>query len=283
MIGQVVKASSDTFVVNVDSKKVNCRARGRLKLKRDGICVGDFVEINRGAITEVKERKNKFIRPNVANIDQIVAVISHSPKPDLLLLDKLILNATKENVEVIIVINKSDLESSIKEQIYDEYSNLPIKIYSLSALKKQGINEFRALLSGKLTLLAGQSAVGKTSLVNALFDFNLKTGDLSEKIERGKHTTTRSEIFEIGDIRLIDSPGFAVLEAFVSLSELPECYEEYFKYSNQCKYRGCSHTTEPNCKVKEMVESGVLSKERYQRYLKIYNEIASRRVDYEKD
>ena len=283
MIGQVYKAHTDSYLVKCDGKLYKCGARGVLKLRRNDIAVGDYVEIEKNVICAVKERKNRFIRPNVSNIDLIVAVVSPEPKPDYLLLDKLYLNAVKENVEFAIAVNKADISDTVLSYIKREYGALGIDIICVCAKTGEGILQLKGKLSGKLTVLAGQSAVGKTSIVNAMFGLDLKVGDLSDKIQRGKHTTTRSEIFEFENVKLIDSPGFAVIEAFVDLKELPECYPEYFEVSVDCKFRGCSHINEPYCKVKELVESGVLSKERYFRYIEIYDEISKRRNIYEKD
>ncbi len=283
MRGQVFKVLTDSYTVKSNKTEYTCLARGLLKIKGDGISVGDNVEFENGVISKILERKNKFIRPNVANVDVIVAVISAEPKPDFYLLDKLLLNAVKSCVEVIIVVNKADLAPELYQKISDEYSPLVSKVFSISAKTGKGVEELKDAIDGKLSVLAGQSAVGKTSIVNAIFGFNLKVGELSDKILRGKHTTTRSEIFDNGSIKIIDSPGFAVIDADVSIEELPECYEEYFKVSNQCRFRGCSHVNEPDCKVKELVETGEFSKERYKRYVEIYNEIAKRRINYEKN
>ncbi len=283
MIGQVYKAHTDSYWVCADGKLYNCGARGVLKIKTSGISVGDLVEIEQNTILSVCERKNKFIRPNVANIDLIVAVVSPEPKPDFYLLDKLYLNAVKEGVEFLIVTNKNDLSQSFFNEIEEEYSALGVEVLSVCAKTKQGINQLKEKLSGKLSVLAGQSAVGKTSIINAMFGLELKTGELSGKISRGKHTTTRSEIFEYADIRLIDSPGFAVIDAMVLLNDLPSCYPEYERVSADCKFRGCSHISEPNCKVKELVKMGLLSKKRYERYKEIYDEISKRRTIYEKN
>ena len=283
MIGQVYKAHTDSYSVKSADKLYRLKARGLLKIKSDGISVGDYVEFNDQSILSVLPRKNKFIRPNVSNIDLIVAVISPEPKPDFYLIDKLYVNAVKEDVPFVIIINKTDVDGTIFNEVKDEYKDLNVKIVSVCAKNGSGIDELKSLLEGKLTVLAGQSAVGKTSLVNKMFDLSLKVGDLSDKILRGKHTTTRSEIFEQDSIKIIDSPGFAVLDAMVSVGELAEFYPEYFELSSMCKFRGCKHINEPECKVKEMVEKGVLSKKRYERYLEIYKDIANRRVNYEKD
>ncbi len=282
-IGQIYKAHSDSYTVNIDNNLLTCGARGVLKIKSDGFSVGDYVRVDKKTIVEVLPRKNSFIRPNVSNVDLVVAVFAPEPKPDLYLLDKLYINAVKENVDLIIVVNKQDVDDEVLELIRNEYKDLGIEILSVSSKTGVGILELKEKLKGKLSVLAGQSAAGKTSIVNAMFGLNLKTGELSEKILRGKHTTTRSEIFEQDGIKLIDSPGFAVLDADVDVDELIQCYPEYFEVSKYCKFRGCTHISEPDCKVKELVNCGQFSKERYVRYVEIYNDIAKRRKIYEKD
>jgi len=281
--GQVYKVHTDSYSVKCGDKLYRCKARGVLKIKSDGISVGDYVEFDGCTIVKILPRKNRFIRPNVSNIDLIVAVVSPEPKPDFYLIDKLYLNSVKENVEFVIVVNKNDVDGTLFEDIKKEYSSLGIEFLSVCAKTGQGIETLRSMLKGKLTVLAGQSAVGKTSIINSMFNLELTVGELSEKILRGKHTTTRSEIFEYDEIKIIDSPGFAVIDAMVTLDELPECYPEYFELSSMCKFRGCKHITEPDCKVKEMVDKGVLSIKRYNRYLEIYDEISKRRIIYEKN
>ena len=282
-LGQVYKAHSNKFFVKTKDRFIQCDARGLLKIKSDGILTGDIVEVENSTILSVKPRKNRLIRPSVANIDLIVAVLSPQPKPDFYLIDKLYINSVKENVDFCLVLNKSDIESNVYEEIVKEYSNLGIKILSVSSANKDGIIQLKELLRDKLSVFAGQSAVGKTSITNAMFNLELPTGEVSEKIERGRHTTTRSEIFEYEGIKVIDSPGFAVIDADVSIDDLPQCYPEYFEVSSECKFRGCSHISEPNCKVKELVSNGVFSKNRYERYIEIYNEIKNRRNIYEKN
>ena len=283
MIGQVYKAHSDSYSVKCGEKLYRCKARGILKLRREDIAVGDFVQVENGVITAVCQRKNRFIRPNVSNIDLIVAVVSPEPKPDFYLIDKLLLNAVKEDVEIVFLVNKSDFDKDFYNKIVDEYKDVGVEILSVSAKEQVGIKNLKEKIYNKLTVLAGQSAVGKTSIVNSMFNLDLKTGEVSEKISRGKHTTTRSEIFEFEGIKIIDSPGFAVIDAMVELSDLPSCYPEYEKLECECKFRGCSHVNEPNCKVKEMVGKGELSISRYQRYIEIYDEISKRRVVYDKN
>lgn len=283
MKGQIYKVHTDSYSVKYDDKLIKCGARGLIKKQGDGILVGDFVEFENKTIVKVLQRQNRFIRPSVANIELIVAVVSPEPKPDFFVLDKLYLNAVKEGVEFIIVANKSDVDNDFINQITAEYGCLGVEILQISTKTLSGISELKDKLKSKLTVLAGQSAVGKTSLVNAMFNLDLKVGELSDKIQRGKHTTTRSEIFEYQNIKLVDTPGFAVIDAMVEIDELPECYPEYFEVSHECKFRGCSHINEPNCKVKELVNTGNLSKKRYERYVEIYNDILKRRNIYEKN
>ena len=283
MTGQVYKVHTDSYSVKIEEKLNRCGARGILKRKGEGISVGDIVDVENNTITSIHKRKNKFIRPNVANIDLIAAVISPEPKPDFYLIDKLYLNAVKEGVEFFIVVNKTDMNADLFSVIQQEYGSLGVEIVNVSAKDGVGFDLLKNKLNGKLTVLAGQSAAGKTSIVNKLFGLDLKTGEVSEKIARGKHTTTRSEIFEKDNIKIIDSPGFAVIDAMVDLLDLPKCYPEYFEVEHLCKFRGCSHISEPDCKVKELVNSGVLSKKRYERYIEIYEEISKRRIIYEKN
>ncbi len=283
MQGQVYRASSDSYSVKVNDKIIKCRARGVLKIKSDGISVGDYVEVKDDLIVSVLPRKNKFVRPNVANVDLVVAVISPEPKPDFYLIDKLYLNAVKEDVDFVIAVNKTDVDSLLFNKIKNEYGKLGINVFSVCAQNGDGIDYLKNLVVGKLTVLAGQSAVGKTSIVNTTFNLNLKTGAVSDKILRGKHTTTKSEIFEINGVKLIDSPGFAVIDAMVTAEELPDCYPEYALVSSDCKFRGCKHVSEPDCKVKELVKKGELSSERYDRYVEIYKELSNRRAVYEKN
>ena len=239
--------------------------------------VGDIVYEE---VEKILERKNSFIRPSVANIDTVVIVVAPQPKPDFYLIDKLTINAIKEDCEIIFVVNKSDIDNGIYKKIKKEYKHCSKKFIEVSTKDNTGIDELRNELKGKLCVLAGQSAVGKTSIINSLFFLNLKTGELSEKIQRGKHTTTSSQMHVFGDIKIIDSPGFAVIDADVDLSVLPECYPEYFELQSGCKFRGCAHISEPECKVKEAVNNGTLSIDRYNRYVEIYKELLERREIY---
>ncbi len=282
MIGRLVKVCSDGYTVRADGVDYVCRARGKLRLSSDRLFVGDTVEFENCVINEVKERKNYLIRPRVSNVDLAVVVIAHVPQPDFYLVDKVLIASEKIGIETIIVVNKTEMDKKVLSDVINQYGSV-CEIISVSAKDNKGIEVLRQKLKGKTAVLAGQSAVGKTSIINALFSLELKTGELSEKISRGRHTTTYSEIFEKDDVSVVDSPGFAVIEAEADETELLQLYPEYVKLSEKCRFRGCSHTIEPDCEVKLAVDRGQLSKERYQRYVEIYSEIKNRRKKYEKN
>ena len=280
MKGQVFKVMADQFDVYLENGEIHrLKARGILKSKSDlGISVGDYCQVEDGVITKILDRKNKLIRPNVANVDVVLIVTATFPEPDYFLIDKVIINAINNNVEVVIAVNKVDQGEKVFNDIKNQYAPLNVKILKTSALTNFGIDDLKKELKGKTVVFAGQSAVGKTSIVNSIFNLNLKTGALSEKIVRGKHTTTYSQIFIKDDIKVVDSPGFASIDAdLVSYEDLKDFYPEYVNLANDCRFRGCSHISEPDCAVKNAVNSGKLSQERYNRYKEIYNELKERR------
>lgn len=274
-VGQVVKIHSSRFTVLMETERIECTARGSLKIKSGGIVTGDYVEVDDAnrTINKVLKRKSYFIRPNIANVDAVNIVVASPPKPDYTLLDKLILSLYSQGVEVIISVNKTDLNHDVYTEIISNYSEVGCSILQVSALNGEGIDLLKEKLKGKLVAFAGQSAVGKSSILNALFGLDLKTNDVSEKTQRGRHTTTVSEIYDIDGIRVADTPGFSVLKPDILPEEVALFYPEYFSRLSQCKFRCCTHTGEPDCKVFKDVRDGVLSSERYERYKLIYNEI----------
>lgn len=280
MKGRLVKVCSNGYTVRCGEIDYKVRARGKLKVSGEGLCVGDYVEIEDDVILKVYPRKNQLIRPRVSNVDGVMIVLASQPKPDYYLTDKVIINANKNLLDCVIVVNKLELDGQIIQEIQRQYQGV-CKVMGISAKEGRGIQELKAYLQDKTMVLAGQSAVGKTSIVNTLFSLNLRVGDLSEKIQRGKHTTTYSQIFSRENVSLIDSPGFAQVDTDVSDKEISSLYFEYEQISNECKYRGCTHINEPDCMVKKLVESGKLNKERYERYKEIYSDLKKRRKEYE--
>lgn len=254
---------------------------GNLK-KQGRLLVGDNVELKKDefsdnyVITKVFGRFNEIIRPKVTNIDQILIVISAVPKPDLYLVDKLIVNAHINNISPVLVINKIDLIS--KEEL-DEYVTMYENVVDsivLTSAVNNNVQTLKEVLKNKTSVFAGQSAVGKSSLINCISpNLNQATNILSKKVERGKHTTRECTIFVLDDnIMIADTPGFSMLELDVKYNELKDYYPEF--EDAKCRYNNCTHTTETGCVIKSKVNAGEINKSRYDRYLEIFKQLKTK-------
>jgi len=278
---RVTKAVSGRFFVDTPDGIIPCVARKKIKSKSD-ILVGDEVYLEKAdgetVVLSVKKRRNSLIRPAVANIDQIVMIISPVPEPDYFLVDKLILNCHAQGIECALCINKVDIDD-LTEKVKFQYGNAVSNIVSVSATEGK-IDELIPLLKGKTTCFAGQSAVGKSSLTNAIMGYELhEVGSVSERIQRGKNTTTTAALIktEYGGY-IVDTPGFSMLDVFdIDALDLDLYYEDYVTLSGECKYHRCTHTVEPGCEVRRQVEAGLISKERYDRYVILYNSIKNKK------
>ena len=275
---RVIKCESNTFTLSCGGETFSAVARKKFKAG-GGIVVGDFVRVENEdgstVITDVCERKNFLIRPQAANIDQVVIFVASVPKPDFLLIDKLIINAHRQGIDTVVCLNKSDLPSSLFEDLQNQYAGVADRIISVSA-KNNDLEPLRAVLRGKLSCFAGQSAVGKSSVINALAGKEIRAvGNLSEKVMRGKNTTTKAEILTIdNNLYIIDTPGFSMLDIFdIKPNELCLYYSEYVEIADKCKYRNCTHTLESECEVARRVESGELNMHRFMRYVQLCAEL----------
>lgn len=273
---RVISHFSDYFQVETPSGIVQARARG--KLKKNEILVGDFVTLTKEGetfvIDEVKERENSLIRPSVANVDLIVIVVAPKPETDLFLVDKLIINCRRVGIDCAICVNKSDIASvELAKDLSFQYKNDVVAVVTASAILGK-VDELLPVLEGKLVCFAGQSAVGKSTLSNAILgDNSREVGDLSEKIGRGKNTTTSATILKGKGFSFIDTPGFSMLDVFEPDPEaLASYYAEFVSHADECKFHPCTHTSEPDCAVKKAVDEGKISEERYLRYTKLYEE-----------
>lgn len=280
MEGIVVKNVSNLYEVLCKGKMFFCGGTG--KLKQEGkILVGDKVafdvlEEGRGIIKSVLKRKNFFIRPPVANIDILLIVISPVPKPDFVLVDKLLLLCATNNIKPIICINKSDILSKEQIQDYkDQYKAAVKNVVFISAKDKANLEALKKLLKNKLTAIVGQSAVGKSSIVNALTGENIKTGEVSLKSQRGKQTTRHTQLFLFENLKLIDTAGFSSFEIALDYKTLGLLYPDFSDYINDCKYTLCSHTGEgeAECAIKRGVKNGIINQQRYERYVYLYKEL----------
>jgi ribosome biogenesis GTPase len=260
-----------------EGEEVTAQARGRFRREGLSPVCGDRVLFERqqeghAAIVEILPRRNLLIRPPVANIDQIVIVLSVSaPKPDLLLCDKLLLQAVPMGIEPLIALNKCDEEDDgASESIRAEYAP-HFQTIMLSAHSMEGVEELGCALQDKVSCFAGQSAVGKSSLLNALLPaLDLPVGGLARRTERGKHTTRHAELWPYRGGAVLDTPGFSLLElSLIDQQTLDSAYREFGDAPKNCRFAACSHRTEPGCAVRELVESGGMSRGRYARYVEL--------------
>ena len=284
--GVIVKGIGGFYYVYAQEGIYECRARGRFRYNDMTPLPGDRVRFapgkdnKDGYLLAIDERKSQLKRPPVANVDQLVLVVSASrPRPDLILVDKLLVQAERQGIGALLALNKCDVaEADIAERVESNYRNLPLTFCRVSARQSDGIELLRRQLLDKLSCFAGQSAVGKSSLLNALsHSLALQTGGLSRKTGRGKHTTRAIELRPLDGAShsfVMDTPGFSMLNLDDLLpEELAGYYPEMQAYAGQCRFDNCLHVNEPRCAIKAAVEDGQISKGRYERYLLILKEL----------
>jgi len=290
MQGKIIKGIAGFYYIHVAHKGVyECKARGGFRNKKIKPYVGDFVEIDvideahkKGNIVSVLPRLNQLIRPAVANVDQTMILFALTqPEPNLGLLDRFLIMQQQQNLKTVICFNKLDIGSDASVQKLGEiYEKCGYEVLFISVSEKLGLEKVRESLSGKTTVLAGPSGVGKSSLMNYLNpEAAMETGAVSEKIKRGRHTTRHSEIFCLGDdTYLMDTPGFTSLYLNgIEKEELKDYFSEFEPYEGKCRFNGCSHTHEPDCAVKQALAAGRIHKARYDSYVNLYEELKSKR------
>ena len=288
--GTIIKGIGGFYYITTEHGVYECRARG--KVRKEGIkpTVGDYVQISiideknkKGSLDIIEERKNLLIRPRVANIDQAVIVFaSVSPdfNPDIM--DRFIVLAEQQKLDILICINKTDLDRDEKyREICSLYSKAGFDVLPISAALNVGIDELNKRLAGKISVLAGPSGVGKSSVLNMIDpEINAQVGEISRKIERGKHTTRQSELMKLDEnTYIVDSPGFTSLDmSGIEPDELENYFREFEPYLKDCRYTGCKHINEDSqyCGIKSQVGINI-SESRYLRYKDIYNELVEER------
>ena len=283
MQGTILRGIGGFYTVLDDAgEEHTLRAQRKLRRERMKPKVGDRVEMMPGTGEEdgwlqaILPRRNELERPPVANIDRVVIVAAAAaPEADLSLVDRMILTARRRNIAPMLVVSKCELAPQRAQEIVRQYRGAQVNAMYVSAHTGENVDVLRDALRNSVHALAGQSGAGKSSLINALYRLELETGDLSEKIERGKNTTRRSELIPLpGGGMVLDTPGFSLLEAEVfDPVEIQDSYPEFEPYAGQCYFKPCFHATEPKCRVLEAVAAGEIDAQRHGRYVELLNEM----------
>ena len=281
--GRIIKGIGGFYYVETEEQLYSCKARGVFRKKGITPLAGDLVEIRLGEdgtgyVEEILPRKNFLTRPPVANIDQLIVVTSVcDPSPNTLLIDEAIAAAEDKEIEPVVVVSKTDLESG--EWLRDIYEKAGIPFFAVSSVTDEGIEAVKSLLKGKVTAFTGNSGVGKSSLLNRIDPrLALETGEISQKLGRGRQTTRKVELLKLGDDTYVaDTPGFSSISLeqcdLVRKENLQFCFREFEPYRNQCKFPSCSHTCEKGCAVLQAVQEGEIHLSRHTSYVAMYNEV----------
>ncbi len=282
--GTIIKGIGGFYYVKTDDCVYSCRARGKFRNQSTTPMVGDTAEIEvtddikkEGYVVNILPRKNQLFRPLVSNIDQLlITFAAESPAPSLALIDKLTITALSKEIPCAICINKCDLNGDLARKYAKIYELAGFPVLTVSAETGENVDAVKELLKNKTTALAGSSGVGKSSLLNAIGEsFTLATGQVSDKIQRGKHTTRHTELFPLSFGGFVfDTPGFGSFEVEdITYRDLATLFPEIKKSEGGCRFTGCSHIKEPDCSVKEAVKNGEISPSRYESYVFLYEEL----------
>lgn len=285
--GVVIKGIGGNYDVACEGQILRCRASAKIKHQKNLLAAGEYVELrltdDGGYITERLPRRNGLIRPAIANIDQLVILCSQAPPvTDPYLIDKVTVVALYQGIQPVILLNKSDLHDSV--DLYHAYQKAGFPVLRASAVTGEGVEEVKAMLAGKISAFTGNSAIGKSSILNRIDSrFGLQVGDMSEKIARGRHTTRHVELFQLDNGGFVaDTPGFSTFDAVRMEKLTKENLQQYFpeidRLFAQCRFSDCKHIKEPGCVVREAVEQGEIAKSRYESYCMLYEEVAAQKL-----
>ena len=287
MTGTIIKALRGFYYVGegAEQEPITCRGRGKLRHQKITPLVGDHVAITvtedgTGMVDEVLPRANQFLRPMVANMDQLVILASGAiPVTDPFLIDRMVSLGEYKGCQPFICFNKCDLEPAT--QLVELYQRAGFQSFAISAQTGEGLEQLLGVLDGKISAFTGNSGVGKSSVLNALCpQFGLKVGQVSEKLGRGRHTTRHVELFRVGGGLVADTPGFSAFDVeqmeLIPKEELAHTFREFRPYLEQCRFVGCAHVKERGCAVREAVDNGAIAPSRYQSYVRLYDHVKSR-------
>ena len=284
--GKIVKALAGFYYVKDDDDVYQTRARGIFRKRKLSPLVGDIVDfesdnLKEGTITHIHDRKNSLVRPQVANVDQLLITMSiKNPNFSFYLMDRFIAYSESHGIDPVLIITKIDLNSDevLQDKIKETY-----KMYDIFFTEKDTVNEsLKDIFPNKLSVLAGQTGVGKSTLLNTLLpELNLETNEISAKLNRGKHTTRHVELVDKNGGEIADTPGFSTIDfTHIEKEDLRFYFKEFNDYSDHCKFRGCVHINEPKCAVKEAVNNGDIKESRYNSYIQIYEEMSNYKERY---
>ena len=285
--GRIIRSLSGFYEVRTAEATVTCRARGSLRRTNESPLTGDMVEITqekgKGMVEKILPRRNQFVRPAVANVDALVVFAANTnPVTEPFLIDRVAAIAGDQEVEVILCVNKCDLDPA--EDLIRIYTHAGFRVIAASAETGEGVEQLRDLIRGKLVAFTGNSGVGKSSILNQLCpELNLPTGEVSEKLGRGRHTTRHVELYDLGENTFVaDTPGFSSFDTDqmdVMLKEnLQYAFPDFEKYIGSCQFHDCTHRKEPGCAVRAALEAGEIEKTRYESYLRLYEKAAQIKV-----
>ena len=281
MEGKIIKGIGGFYYVKTKDEVIECKARGKFRHKDMKPMVGDNVIItvdnNKGVIEDICERTSELIRPTVSNVTQAFVVFAiKNPDINFDLLNRFLISCEYNNIKSIVCLNKEDLASEQeKEEVKKKINDIGYEVFFINAKKGIGLDLIKEKLKDEETVVCGPSGAGKSTLINNLINReHMETGVVSEKIGRGKHTTRHSELIEIENGYLVDSPGFSNIDiSFMNKENLKYCFPEFEEYNHGCKFRGCLHNKEPKCAVKEALDEGKINKYRYEFYIRILEEL----------
>ena len=287
MTGRIVRSLSGFYDVQTETGVVTCRGRGSLRKGGDSPLTGDLVEITveggKGMVEKILPRRNRFVRPAVANVDALVVFAANTnPVTEPFLIDRVAAIAGDQGVPVIICVNKCDLDPAV--DLIRIYEKAGFPVIRASAETGEGVEALRALLQGKLTAFTGNTGVGKSSMLNRLCpELALATGEVSEKLGRGRHTTRHVQLYRLGeDTYVADTPGFASFDTeqmdVILKENLQYAFPDFGPFIGQCQFHDCSHRKEPGCSVRQAVEAGEIEPSRYDSYLRLYEKSSQIKV-----
>lgn len=284
-IGRILRGIGGFYYVELDDKTIiECKARGSFRNKSLTPFVGDIVEIefnsedNKGVIVSISQRKNLLIRPAVSNVDRLYIVCSTTlPQPNFFNIDKLVAIALNNGIEPIIVVSKTDLDEEIAEKLVSTYQKAGFKVYKTNKDSDETARQIRKELENNISVFTGNSGVGKSTFINQLIpSLELKTGEVSLKLSRGKHTTRHVELFPVQGGYIADTPGFSSLDfegvGFIRKEDVVNCFPDIANVEDVCRFPDCKHIGERDCAVKKAVEKGEISQSRYESYCAIFKE-----------